>query len=141
MGYWIKQPSGKIKMISAAEIRQNLAAGTFSRETLCVKLGFFQELNPFWKKPFQPLATFPEFAAAAQRMHPEQGSRASGVVTAGWLLFAAGLLCTSYFVLFYSTAVDVGSDSVNNLGLMHNRTIGCIVGLGLAVVGVLMALL
>ena len=140
MGYWIKHPSGKIEMIPASEIREGLADGRFSRDTPCVKLLFIEELNPFWNKPFQPLATFPEFGDAVQgRSHAQPTG--DGITIAGWLLAIAGALCTAYFFFFYSTAVDSGAASVNNVGLMQNRTLGCVIGIGIAIVGVLMALL
>ena len=141
MGYWIKHSSGKLEMISSGEIRQRIAAGTLFPDTPCVKLTFFQELNPFWKKPFQPVGTFSEFAAAYNKPHSSRSSESSGVATFGWLLLVLGLLCTAYFFFFYSTSVETGVGAVNNLGLMQNRTLGCIVGIGLAVVGTLMGLL
>lgn len=59
---------------------------------------------------------------------------------AGWCLLVGGLLCTAYFVFFYSPAVDTRLGAVNNLQLMQNRTLGCIVGIGLAILGTLMTL-
>jgi hypothetical protein len=106
-----------------------------------VKLSFIQELNPFWKKPFQPLHSFAEFAALFQPSSAAHAGESSAVETFGWILLGVGLLCTAYFFFFYSTSVESGVGAVNNLGLMQNRTLGCIIGVGLAVVGTLMALL
>jgi hypothetical protein len=141
MGYWIQNSRGKLEMISASEIRQRVAAGTLDSDTPCVKLSFVQELNPFWKKPFQPLHTFAEFTVLFQRSAATHTQQASGVETFGWILLGLGLLCIVFFLFFYSTSVDTIAGDVHNVGLMQNRTLGCIIGVGLGVVGTLMTLL
>jgi hypothetical protein len=141
MGYWIQNSRGKLEMISAGEIRQRIVAGSLPADTPCTKLTFTQELNPFWKKPFQPLQSFAEFAPLFQRPSTPHARHSGVVETFGWILLGVGLLCTAYFSFFYNTSVESGVGAVNNLGLMQNRTLGCIVGVGLAVVGTLMALL
>ena len=141
MGYWIENSRGKLEMISASEIRQRVAAGTLGGDTPCVKLSFVQELNPFWKKPFQPLRTFAEFAVLFQSSAPTQTQQASGVETLGWILLGLGLLCIVFFLFFYSTSVGTVAGEFHNVGWMHNRTLGCIIGVGLAIIGTLMALL
>jgi hypothetical protein len=141
MGYWIQNSRRKLEMISASEIRQRVAAGTLDRDTPCVKLSFVQELNPFWKKPFQPLHTFAEFAVLFQRSAATRTQQVGGVETFGWIILGLGLLCIVFFLFFYSTSVDTMAGEVHNAGLMQNRTLGCIIGVGLAIVGTLMALL
>lgn len=60
---------------------------------------------------------------------------ASGVSS---LLIIGGILCSIYFWSFYDTSVSTGFGDVNNLGLMQNRQLGLIVGIGLVIVGVIM---
>jgi hypothetical protein len=141
MGYWIENSRGKLEMISASEIRQRVAARTLGGDTPCVKLSFVQELNPFWKKPFQPLRTSAEFTALFQNSAPTHAQEANGLETFGWILLGLGLLCIVFFLFFYSTSGGTIAGEVYNVGLMQNRTLGCIVGVGLAIIGTLMALL
>jgi len=63
------------------------------------------------------------------------------------IYFGAAAVCilvgggvTLFFALIYSTAVDSGSGSVHNIGLMNNRMIGVIVGLGIAMLGAVLRL-
>src|SRR5438876_11078200 len=104
MGYWIQNSRGKLQMISAGEIRQRIMSGTFAADTPCVKLSFIQELNPFWRKPFQPLHNFAEFAALFQSSSAAHAGESSAVETFGWILIGVGLLCTAYFFFYYSTS-------------------------------------
>jgi hypothetical protein len=57
---------------------------------------------------------------------------------AGPFLIICGILCAVYFWSFYDTSVSTGFGSVNNIGLMQNRQLGVIVGIAVAVVGVIL---
>ncbi|PYJ29532.1 MAG: hypothetical protein DME90_05285 [Verrucomicrobia bacterium] len=92
MGYWIQNSRGKLEMISAGEIRQRITSGTLAADTPCVKLSFIQELNPFWKKPFQPLRTFAEFAALFDRLPATHALQASGVEVAVAVAYITAVL-------------------------------------------------
>jgi RNA polymerase subunit RPABC4/transcription elongation factor Spt4 len=68
--------------------------------------------------------------------HMRIGSlNASGVSS---LLIICGILCSIYFWFFYETSVSTGFGDVNNIGLMQNRQLGLIVGIGVVIIGVIM---
>jgi hypothetical protein len=53
------------------------------------------------------------------------------------LLIICGLICSISFWFFYDTSVSMGFGDVNNIGLMQNRQLGVIVGIGMVIVGVI----
>lgn len=53
----------------------------------------------------------------------------------GALLIFVGLLVAGYYFVLFDVAVDSGVGRVVNLGKMHERTIGLIVGFGLMIFG------
>ena len=54
-----------------------------------------------------------------------------------WVLIICGII-TSVSFWSYKTSVATGFGSVNNLGLMQDRQLGLIVGIGLVIVGVVL---
>ena len=52
-------------------------------------------------------------------------------------LIVGGILCSMFFWFFYDTSVSTGFGNVNNIGLMQNRQLGLIAGIGLVIVGVI----
>jgi hypothetical protein len=70
-----------------------------------------------------------------KRIAPFSWSDTSGLDT---LLIVGGIILSAYFWFFYDTSVSTSFGSVNNIGLMQNRQLGLIVGIGLAIAGVIM---
>ena len=62
----------------------------------------------------------------------------SGMSGLSSLLIVGGIIVSAYFWFAYDTSVSSGFGSVNNIGLMQNRQLGLIVGIGLAIVGVIL---
>ena len=69
----------------------------------------------------------------------------------GKILRVSGAVIAAYFLLFFDTSVttehhyisgvgNIGGERVNNLGLMQDRLLGCIVGIALDVIGYIMVL-
>ncbi len=54
----------------------------------------------------------------------------------GAALITAGIMVTGFFAIFYNTSVD----GYNNIGLMNDRMIGVVVGLGTAMLGAVLHL-
>jgi hypothetical protein len=89
-------------------------------------------------------------AAPRERAEPATTEGYGIRVLGGWLI-AGGSVIVAYFVLFFSTAVAVptssfggytlGGGSVNNIGLIADRQLGTIVGLGACLLGALILLL
>ena len=74
-------------------------------------------------------------------------SRSGNSQGAGFALALVGLIIAGYFFFLYDTSVEtethyiagygtVGGERVHNLGLMQNRTLGCVGGLVLTIAGV-----
>jgi hypothetical protein len=68
----------------------------------------------------------------------------------GVLLLLGGVAAAMYFFMFFDTTVQVpsteimgqtiGGGAVNNLGLMNERTNGIIIGVGLALIGLILTI-
>lgn len=81
------------------------------------------------------------------RQSPQVAS-GSGVRSLGGFLLVVGLGIVAYFYFVFSTTVDVpavtfggqsfGGGEVNNLGLMNERMIGIVVGIGACLIGTLL---
>jgi len=62
------------------------------------------------------------------------------VTTTGAWLIVIGISVVAYFYFYFSTVVDSGGEQIYNVGLMNDRTLGIIIGVGACIVGaVLMA--
>jgi hypothetical protein len=73
------------------------------------------------------------------RCHNRIGqSSLSGISGLSSLLIVGGIVVSAYFWFAYDTSVSSGFGSVNNIGLMQNRQLGLIVGIALAIVGVIL---
>jgi hypothetical protein len=66
------------------------------------------------------------------------GGTGSGLMAFGVLLCIVGCLITLVYWLIYDTTV--GYESTHNLGLMNNRVVGTIVGVGMALGGLIVSL-
>ncbi len=63
---------------------------------------------------------------------------ASGLTALGIVLICFGAILTLFFTMVYDTSVTtIYGDRVHNLGLMQDRLIGVLVGLGLLVGGII----
>jgi len=57
----------------------------------------------------------------------------------GTLLLIGGIIVAAYFFLAFDTSVSTGSGNrVVNLGLMQDRQVGILIGIGMAIVGTLL---
>jgi hypothetical protein len=65
---------------------------------------------------------------------------ATSIMIGGPLLVIGGILCSVFFGFFYDTSVSTDFGRVHNTGLMQNRELGLIVGIGLVIAGVVLAI-
>lgn len=73
------------------------------------------------------------FRARSQQASSSEKSSDGGCF--GALLILVGLLIAGYYFVLFDVAVDSGFGRVVNLGKMHERTVGLIVGFGLMIFG------
>jgi hypothetical protein len=74
-------------------------------------------------------------AFRARGQQADSAEKPSGGGCLGALLIFGGLLVACYYFVLFDVAVDSGVGRVVNLGKMHERTIGLIVGFGLMIFG------
>ncbi len=74
-------------------------------------------------------------AFRARSQQASSSGKSSGGGCLGALLIFVGLLVAGYYFILFDVAVDSGFGRVVNLGKMHERTVGLIVGFGLMIFG------
>jgi len=113
----------------------------------CPKCGEFVEDGNTCRK-CQIVVGLPENSISERQHNVPQASNILNPI--GVIILLAGLAVSIYFFLFFDTSVEVpttelfgqtfGGERVNNLGLMNQRTNGVIIGMGIAIIGLILAL-
>lgn len=122
------------------EIEARVSTHVFTPEDLfwCDGMAKRMPLSNMGKENTAP-ALIPSQSSA--RPFPKQISQVQTrtSVTIDKLLMIGGAIFLFYFYLvFDSTVRTTGGDRVNNLGLMQDRTMGCVVSVGAIVVGAIL---
>jgi len=114
----------------------------------CPKCGGFVEDGDTCPK-CQIVVSLPENSVLDERQlnAPKESNY---LTTLGVIMLLVGLAVAIYFFLFFDTSVEVpttelfgqtfGGERVNNIGLMNQRTNGVIFGMGIAIIGLILAL-